>query len=236
MAEWRVGRGWSEEELEARLATAAALGRNFDVSVDEMNAANGWNEYYSEATVAVEPPGPPVPDGPFERGRVAISDYAFSDPRIVIGHFDPRLPLLGRRMLLEMRAVRALHYLAAVVVGAVRSEEEENVSVFGFRYDTLAGHIERGNEWFLLTKTHATGDIRFRIQAAWLPGEFPNWWSRVGFSLLGPVHQKIWHHRAHTLLAQLIRLPDPSAPAGPGGLAHTDPHVIFQRSRGHDGY
>ena len=28
-----------------------------------------------------------------------------------------------------------------------------------FRYDTLEGHIERGYEWFLLTKDHATGGI-----------------------------------------------------------------------------
>lgn len=231
MADWRIGRGWSEEELEARLADLARRELNFSDPIEQMTPARGWNHYFSEAVVAFEPPGPPQEGGAFERGRIAVADYAFSDPRVVIGHFDPRVPLLGRRMLLEMRAFRILHYLAGVVVGATRSESEGGRSVFGFRYDTLEGHIEAGVEWFLLTKEHATGAIRFRIEAAWKPGQFPNWWSRLGFTWLGPRYQRIWHHQAHALLAKLVRVPDPSLPEPEDGrLVHTRPEVIFQRT------
>jgi uncharacterized protein (UPF0548 family) len=41
----------------------------------------------------------------FERARVALANYQFSDPNIVIAHFDPALPLLGRRMLLEIQVL-----------------------------------------------------------------------------------------------------------------------------------
>src|SRR5687767_13834939 len=99
MAEYRIGPGWTEAELKERLAAAAALPLNFTDPLDEMTLERGWHEYYSEAVVATEAPGPPVPGGPFERGRVVVSNYAFSDPRIVVGHFDPATPLLGRRML-----------------------------------------------------------------------------------------------------------------------------------------
>jgi hypothetical protein len=231
MAEYRIGRGWSEAELRERLVAAGALSLNFSDALDEMTLDRGWHQYYSEATVAAEGPGPPEPDGPFERGRVVVANYAFSDPRIVIGHFDPAVPLDGRRMLLEMRAFRALHYLAGVVVGATRSEAADGQTVFGFRYDTLEGHIEEGAEWFLLTKDHATGAVRFRIEAAWRPGQFPNWWSRLGFYWVGLRYQRIWHHRAHALLAGLMRGPGVVAP-GParGRLVHTAPEVVFKRT------
>ena len=35
------------------------------------------------------------------------------------------------------------------------SPDSSSQSVFGFRYDTLEGHIEQGFEWFLLQKRHA---------------------------------------------------------------------------------
>jgi uncharacterized protein (UPF0548 family) len=233
MAEWRIGRGWSEPEIEERLRTAARLGRNFAARDDEMTTDHGWNEYYSEAIVGKEPPGPPLDDGPFAKGRSAVELYAFSDPAVVIGHFDAAEPLLGRRMLLEIRAFRLLRYLSGVVVGAVRDEEGDGSSVFGFRYDTLEGHIERGSEWFLLTKNHVTGEIRFRIQAAWLPGDFPNWWSRIGFSVVAPYYQRAWHEKAHSLLSRLIHLDEDPATALQGQrLVHTDPEIIFKRIKG----
>lgn len=231
MAEWRLARGWTDHELDERLRALAAAGRNFDDPTTELTSAHGWRHYYSEAVIGREEPGPPRADGPFERGKVAVANYQFSDPRIVIGHFDPKVPLQGRRMLLEMRALRFLHYLGGVVVGAKRELDEHDRTVFGYRYDTLEGHIEKGLEWFLLTKDHVSGELRFRIEAAWKPGQFPNWWSRVGFALLGHHYQRTWHRHAHNRLAQLVRDPTVGPPRPRRGrLVHTGPKVIFSRS------
>lgn len=235
MTEWRIVRGWSEIELEERLERLRSLERNFSDPVDQMTTERGWNQYYSEAVVAHESPGVPKEEGPFQRGKDAVANYQFSDPSIVVGHFDPDVPLLGRHMLLEMRVLRTLHYLGGVVVGAVRSEVADGKTVFGFRYDTLEGHIEKGIEWFLLTKDHETGDIRFRIEAAWRPGQFPNWWSRLGFSVVGLRYQRMWHHRAHALLANLVRHPGHSQPEREGErLVHNKPDVVFQRYKAHN--
>jgi hypothetical protein len=133
-------------------------------------------------------------------------------------------------MLLEMKALRAVHYLAAVVVAAVRFEEQDGRHTFGFRYDTLDGHIERGSEWFLLTKKADTGEICFRIEAAWLPGQFPNWWSRIGFHWLGPFYQRRWHHDAHSRLYQIAHAGMSASPAvDEEGVAHAGPAVTFER-------
>ena len=230
MAELRIGRGWSEAELEQRLERIRHADRNFDEPAEDLSVENGWQEYYSESVVGHEEPGLPVDNGPFDLGSRAISQYTFSDPRILIAHFDPEDPLPNRRMLLEARAFRILRYLGGVVVGAVRSDSTDEESVFGFRYETLKGHIERGAEWFLLKKIHSTGSIRFRIQAAWLPGQFPNWWSRVGFSLVGEYYQKRWHRHAHDALREVVGNVGISPDADrPQRLAHAGSDYIFKR-------
>ena len=117
MAEWRIGRGWDTGELRERLDGLERAGLNFRASQDEMTVERGWNRYSSEAVIGQEPPGPPLPHGPFQRAEVAVANYQFSDPTIVVGHFDAESRLLGRRMLLEMTALRVFRYLGGVVVG-----------------------------------------------------------------------------------------------------------------------
>jgi uncharacterized protein (UPF0548 family) len=190
--EWRLGHGWTAVELERRLAGL----RQQPVTAAP---ALGGARYHSEAVVFQESPGPPQADGGFARGRELVRRYEFSDPRIVTGHFDRGAELLGRPMLLEIK-VLGLRYLCGVLVGAVADRQEAGRTVFGFRYDTLAGHIEAGTEWFLLTKDHASGEVRFRIEALWREGRFPNWWSRSGFRLLGRRYQRAWHRLAYLRL------------------------------------
>lgn len=200
MTEWRFLRGWSETELAERLAALEGLGRNFSGPVEELTPARGWRRREMQAIVAREAPGPPEVGGAFERAREGVENFRFSDPRIVVGYFDPAVPLARRRMLLELKAV-GLRYLCGAAVGAVRVEQTDERTVFGFRYETLEGHIERGTEWFLLTKDHESGAIGFSISAVWQPGDFPNWWSRVGFAFLARHYQTEWFRRALDRLA-----------------------------------
>lgn len=179
----------------------------------------GWFRHHSEAVVARERPGSPLANGPFERGRALLTNYVFSDPRLVEAHFDPDAPLLGRPMLLELKAY-GLRYLCGVVVEDVREERTHEKSVFGYRYDTRQGHIESGCEWFLLTKSHETGDVILRIEAWWQLGNFPNWWSRLGFDLVGRRSQRAWHRLAHLRMRRLLGTRDlPRLPRA-GELVH----------------
>jgi len=234
VAEWRFGRGWTDRELENRLARLKGAGRNFAAEPGTLTPAQGWHRYYSEALLSREPPGGPAQEGAFARARVAVRNYEFSDPRIVTAHFDARLPLPGRRMLLEIRAF-GVRYLCGVEVGEVVSEDDEEQTRFGFRYDTLEGHIERGSEWFVLTQCKRTGELRFRIEAIWRPGDLPNWWSKAGFRILAPLYQRRWCDLAQHRMACLARHGDfrPPRPAK-GGLMHGGPDVIFRAERPSD--
>jgi uncharacterized protein (UPF0548 family) len=203
MSEWRFGRGWSDAELASRLTAARRSHRNFPDSESEMTPERGWSRHYSRAAIAREPPGPPRPGGPFERAWPILEQYRYSDPRIVTGHFDPADPLLGRVLLIEAR-VWGLRYLGPVFIAAVRDHATDEETVRGFRYDTLDGHFEKGLEWFLLTKHHATGEVTLTVHAGWKEGDLPNAWSRWGFRLLARRYQRAWHRLAHLRMRALL--------------------------------
>lgn len=217
MSEWRLFKGWTAEELRERLQRLSSAQVNFNGTEEELTGEQGWNHYHSEAVILAH-----SDNTSFQRARVALANYQFSDPRIVVAHFDPKGSLLGRRILLEIR-VLGLRYLCPALVTNVRDE----ASVYGFRYDTLEGHIERGMEWFLLTRD-ANGAIRFRIEARWQPGDMPNWWSRAGFSVLSGYFQRRWHRRAHNLLSLLARFGSTvRPPRDAAGLTHQGIDVTF---------
>ena len=219
MAEWRLLTSWSSAALKARLDALPGKSVNFDEAAEEaMTRERGWHHYHSEALIAR---GGDV-DERFARAKTALATYQFSDPAIVVAHFDPAAPLLHRRLLLEIK-IWGLRYLCPALVRMVRDE----AALFAFRYDTLEGHFERGVEWFVLSKSES-GDIRFRIEARWRRGQFPNWWSRLGFILVSGFYQRRWHRHAHERLSLLAHYGSPTRPRRDAfGLTHQGVDVTF---------
>jgi uncharacterized membrane protein/uncharacterized protein (UPF0548 family) len=202
MAEWRLLQTWTREELRARLAAASSLLPS--VPDGPLRRADGWNHVLSHAVIGVEEPGPAEAQGIYERARLLVSRLGFSDPRIVVGHWRDNAHLRNRTVLLELKSL-GFHFLCPVRVCAVREERDERHSLFGFCFETLGGHVESGREWFLLEKDHQSGEVSFHIEADWRPGEFPNWWSELGFRALGRRYQRAWHRLAHRHLREAVR-------------------------------
>jgi uncharacterized protein (UPF0548 family) len=193
---------------------------NFTEPFETLTREGGWILDGASASIGREPPGPPVEHGHFARARQALIQYDFSDPRIVTGHFDARAPLLARDMLLEIKVFGVLRFLGGVRVQEVIDETSEAESVFGFRYETLEGHIERGGEWFRIRKDHASGALEASIEARWRRGTFPTWWSHLGFLMIGNTFRRVWRRLAILRLRRLARQPAIRIVVPPGGLLH----------------
>jgi uncharacterized protein (UPF0548 family) len=130
--------------------------------------------------------------------------------------WDPAAPLLGRVMVLRLRLWRVLSVRAPVRVTRVWDEEREGVRVFGFEYETLAGHVEAGRMDYEVRKERGDGGVEFRLHARSRPsGEGP-WWARVGFRLVGRREQVRFYFRCCERIARLtareLGLPDDPPP------------------------
>ena len=76
-----------------------------------------------------------------------------------------------------------------VRVSRVIDERRESTSgaeqVWGYSYQTLAGHLERGEITFEIIKTVGTGSVRFRIASFSQTNHIANLVHRIGFRFVG---------------------------------------------------
>ena len=220
MTPWRIGRGWSQSEMQAQLAALAhrpvsfaalpgglPVERAADPPAGSVLAQTpGWTVERFETILGFEPAGPPEPDGLFGRAREALRTYRFADPRITHGHFDPRTPLLGRDILVDVQTLM-LRFLVGLRVGAVLDRVDvvngAEQARFGIRLDTLAGHLLHGSEWVQILKDHPSGAVRLRIEIRWRSARLPTWWMGLGFRLFGRQIQARWRRQVARRLRAL---------------------------------
>ncbi|TWV53685.1 DUF1990 family protein [Streptomyces misionensis] len=120
-----------------------------------------WNIDVHRTALPAEPPGAPTPGGPWTQACRMVRDYEFSPPEIVRALYDPAAPLLGRDMLLEAR-FHALHFYCGVRVTEVVDETRDGTDhAWGWAYETLDGHLERGKVTYQVVKDGRTGAVEF---------------------------------------------------------------------------
>jgi uncharacterized protein (UPF0548 family) len=164
-----------------------------------------------------EPPGDPVPGGPWEVARTLMTGYRMADPAIVRARWEGDA-LLGREMELDLRFRSVLWVRADVRVTRVWDEDRDGARVFGYEYETLPGHVETGAMDYEVYKWHADGRVEFRLHArSRASGEGP-WWARIGFRLVGRREQVRFYFRCCARMATLVASelglpPSPPPPA-----------------------
>jgi uncharacterized protein (UPF0548 family) len=188
----------------------AERGLNFDLGA-ELRPEDGWHDDALIQPLPSEPPGEPVPRGPWEIARLLTADYRMADPALVRASWDRDAPLLGREMLLQLRLYRVLSVHARVRVTRVWDETRGGERVFGYEYATLGGHVEMGRMDYEVVKRLADGAVDFRIHAHSRPSGEGLPWVRLGFRLFGRREQLRFYRRCceriATLTARELGLP-----------------------------
>jgi uncharacterized protein (UPF0548 family) len=164
----------------------AAL-RDTDVNFDVLGGP-GWRVDDYCQPLPTERPGPPEPDGTWERAKRLMERYEFADPAIVRATYSGDAPLEGRDMLLEARFL-GLRFRFGVRVSGVIDERREvegrPVCVWGWSYRTLKGHLETGQMDYAVWKWLDDGSVDFRIHVVSRAARIRNPLIRLGFRLFG---------------------------------------------------
>jgi uncharacterized protein (UPF0548 family) len=184
---------------ERRLAALAGRPVNFDTSrLDEYTPETGWRRDDMVESLPAEAPGPPEPGGSWELTRRLVMDYQLADPSQVRVVYDDRTPFEGRDMLLWIRFA-GVRFGVGVRVGTAyewtRDVDGRPARVYGWYYDTLEGHLERGRMHYEVWKWLDSGEVQFRLHAVSRGAETGPWVLRTGFRVVGRVNQLQFYRR-----------------------------------------
>lgn len=194
---------WAFGRLDAARLWGKLSQAPVNYSVDEVHPP-AWHLDHHRFELPAESSGPPEPKGSWERACRLVRDYEFSPPEIVRALYDPAAPLLGRNMLLEAR-FPGMHFYVGVrvdeVVDVVRQNGER---VWGWSYETLEGHLERGKVIYEVVKHQDTGRVEFVI-ASYSQGtptlDRITW---LGWRVFGRRIQLRFYHRCGQRLRALV--------------------------------
>ncbi|TDB88742.1 DUF1990 family protein [Actinomadura sp. KC216] len=173
---------------------------NFDPGRHDMDRPeSGWHVDDYRQQLPPEPPGPPIPGGSWEVARRLIRNYQYADPAIIREICRSGPPEPGRDMLLEARFYGLRFYLGLRVGDVIDTTVEENgrqARVWGWNYQTLEGHLERGQMSQEVRKWLDTGEVEFHIHVFSQAAASPHPIVRFGFFLFGRYMQLKFYKRA----------------------------------------
>jgi uncharacterized protein (UPF0548 family) len=197
------------ETYKDRIEALSDAKLNFDLERrHEYTEANGWHIDEYEADLPPEPPGPPIPNGPWRAAQQIMREYRFPDPGIITGIYFPDRALEERVMLLRGKFL-FFSFFFGVKIGGVTNEVQETpdgpAHVWGFNYQTLEGHFERGQMTFETVKWEQSGRVVFRIHAFSQRAEIPNPIYRLGFMLFGRRLQRRFARRSLKRMQRLVQ-------------------------------
>lgn len=176
-----------------------------------------WNIDTHRAALPAERPGPPQPGGCWERACLLVRDYEFSPPEIVRALYDPAAPLLGRDMLLQAR-FHGMHFYCGVRVTEVVDEMRDNGDrVWGWAYETLQGHLERGKVTYEVVKRERTGEVQFVVSSHSQGAPTLDRVTLLGWRLFGRRTQLRFYRRCRQRLCDFVEaaLRGDRCPPGP---------------------
>jgi uncharacterized protein (UPF0548 family) len=151
-----------------------------------------------------EAPGPPEAGGPWEIARALVRDYEFTPPELIRARYDADTPLLGRDLLLEGRFA-FLKFQLGVRITAVRDDTDDERRVWGWSYETLTGHLERGRVDYEVVKDLRTGEVEFFARSHSQLDRRAHPVLRLGWALFGRRAQLRFYRRVGERLRALTR-------------------------------
>lgn len=171
-----------------------------------------WNVDVHRYSLGRERPGPPEPGGLWETARELVRDYEFTPPQLIRAVYHRRQPLLGRDLLLEGRFVVLRFYMGVRITEVVDETRGERERVWGWAYQTLERHLERGRVLYEVVKHLDSGHVEFvaSCESQRSPKLGPV--LRLGWRLFGRREQLRFYRLCGRRMHELVRAGRDGAP------------------------
>jgi uncharacterized protein (UPF0548 family) len=183
-------------------APVLAAQRRRRVNFDPRQVDDGWNHDLQRAALGDEPPGPPEPDGVWETACRLVAAYEMADPGLIRAVYDARAPLQGRDLLLEGRFLLLRFYMGVRITDVI-DEQRGTERVWGWAYETLEGHLERGRMSYEVVKHQDSGRVELVITAYSKGAPTLGPVTALGWRLFGRRTQLRFYRTCGTRLARL---------------------------------
>jgi len=204
-----VGPPWLGGEVRPQLERIRELKLNFDPAGLSSVKRDAWHVDDYCRSLPPEPPGEPIPSGSFETAKRLLRDYEFADPSRIRAYYWADAPLEHRYMLLEIRYL-TLRVRVGVRIGDVFDEVREidgrSARIWGWAYQTLEGHLERGQMDYQVWKWLDTGEVEYRIHAVAQVAESRRPILNLGFRLVGRRQQVRFARRCAERMEDLVKM------------------------------
>jgi hypothetical protein len=199
---------------------AGLRGRGLNYDRDEVRRPE-WNLDVHRAVIGDERPGPPEHGGLWEAACALVRDYEFTPPELLRAVYDRTVPLLGREMLLEGRFA-LLRFMMPVRITSVIEESDATSDTYGWGYETLQGHMERGEVDYRVIKHRGSGLVEFTATSHSQSDPQLGPVLRTGWALFGRREQLRFYREICRRLPRLVqqRLTSPTGPDGGARLTH----------------
>ena len=178
--------------------------RTVNYSPEDVDDRN-WNVDTHRTALPPEQPGPPEAAGTWATAAALIRDYEFCPPQVVRAVYDPAEPLLNRTMLLQARFAALRLHLGVRITNVIDETRPHGRHVWGWSYDTLHGHLERGRLTYEVVKHHDSGHVEFVITAYSQPAPTLGPVLRLGWAVFGRRRQLLFYRSCGQRMNQLVR-------------------------------
>jgi uncharacterized protein (UPF0548 family) len=188
-----------------------AAQRSRKVNFDQGEVDDSWHHDTARAALGAEAPGPPEPNGVWETACRLVEAYEFADKRLIRAVFSAEAPLHGRDMLLEGRFAVLRFYFGVRVTEVIDEERPCDGDrsapdrVWGWAYETLEGHLERGRMSYEVIKHQDSGAVELLITAYSQGSPTLGAVTGLGWRLFGRRTQLRFYRLCGRRLATLVR-------------------------------
>lgn len=182
----------------------ALADRRVNFREDELGGP-GWHHDVVRHALTGERPGDPEPGGSFEQACRLVREYEFAAPEIIRAVYRRSAPLLGRDMMLEGRFFGVRFIMGTRVTRVLDTARHDGTErVWGWAYDTLEGHLERGRMTYEVVKHLPSGRVEFVITGTSQRAPTLGPVLRAGWAVFGRAMQLRFYRRCGEQLAGLV--------------------------------